>query len=231
MAKITEKIAKKTVANKGSKVRKRATYTRTPSIPKGSKKINVNPTPELDENSKDPSERIAARIIKGLEVKYDPNRHCPMLIKIFTTGGEICHFCSDAEIVRSTFFEWVNKHKEFELAYNMAREKAYKFWMELTPNKMMEDNMERFNFNVWRTVMRNRFGFTEHRKIALPRLKSCKSHQARIDCIVDYISEGELTAQESTHLANLILAALKVDENTNLQERLEKAEQLIKEKL
>ena len=55
---------------------------------------------------------------------YDKELHPSLLTELFEQGHDICHFCCEAKIVRSTFYEWRKNHPEFEEAYACAVELA-----------------------------------------------------------------------------------------------------------
>jgi len=179
--------------------------------------------------SADKVKSIADKIIKKTASKYKEEVHIPMLIEHFGAGGDLCHFLADAEITNFTFYNWLEVHPKMKQAYAIAKELAYVHWLSLVPEQLQEKEGEKFNFNVWRTIMRNRFGTTEHRKISIPELKKCKTPEERIQCIMNCISDGELTSQEAVGLSNVVMASLRTDEYTNLVERLEAAENLLRE--
>jgi len=178
---------------------------------------------------KDKANRIVYRYLNGVYVKYHFETHAPMLIRIFMKGGDIPNFCAEAEICNNTFHEWKKKYKPFREIYEIAKELAHSYWISLLPSQLIEEKDTKFNYKVWQLIMRNRFNATDTRKVRLAKLSKCKTTQQKIDCIIDYVAAGELTAQESTQLANIVLAALKVEETTDIKKRLEHAEELLRE--
>lgn len=176
--------------------------------------------------------RITNRIINGLEVKYDPEEQIPKLIELFAEGKDIAAFCSEIEIGRSTFFRWVDEHPEFQRAYEVAREVARIWWENLPTDYagyVEVNDGAKFNTKLWMTIMKNRFEMTDQRKLTLPKLKNCKSFNEQIQCLANYAADGSLTSGEAQQLSGLILAAVKVDEHTELKSKVEKLEKIAEE--
>jgi len=182
-----------------------------------------------DIQTSEKTKRIAYRIINGLEVKYDPDEHIPMLVEVFAGGHDIAAFTSQAEIARSTFFRWVDEHPEFTRAYEVARE-ASRIWWESQPIEsggLVEMDGVKFNTKLWQIIMKNRFELTDQRKLHLPKLKNAKNFNEQIKILSDYAADGSLTSSEANQLSGLILAAVKVEESTVLKAKLDKLEAYI----
>jgi hypothetical protein len=168
--------------------------------------------------------RIAAKVLGGIDTKYKKEEHIPLLIELFSEGKAVCNFCAAAEVAQSTFYDWLDKNEEFAKAYAIAKQLAFEWWMDRAAVNLMEADKEKFNAKLWQVMMRNRFGFSANRAVELPLLKKCKGPAEQLQCIINYVSNGDINPQESQQLAALIMAALKVDEHTEVKERLEKAE-------
>ena len=166
--------------------------------------------------------RVARRIINGAEVKYDIDLHVPMLISVFKEGRDISVFLCAAEITESTFHCWVRDHAEFKVAYEIAKFYARTWWEEFGRYGASDPS---FNTKYWSMIMRNRFDLTEHRKLKVPGLKTAKDFCAQIQCLIDHISDGNLTGSEAQQLSNLILAAVKVKEVSETEKRMEMLEE------
>ena len=185
-----------------------------------------------DIQTSEKTKRIAYRIINGLEVKYDPDEHIPLLISLFADGKDIAAFTSQAEIARSTFFRWIDGHTEFARAYEVARE-ASRIWWESQPIEnggLVEIDGIKFNTKLWQIIMKNRFELTDQRKLHLPKLKNAKDFNEQIKILSDYAADGSLTSAEANQLSRLILAAVKVEESTVLKAKLDKLEHILSPK-
>lgn len=165
------------------------------------------------------SQRIAARIINGLEIKYDKDIHIKMLIESFETGQDIAAFCSKAEISSRCFHLWVQKHKEFKEAYEIAREIAHSWWADQGQAALLLCQGTSFDTKLWSIIMRNRFGHTEHRRVKVSSLKRAKTFSDQFQCIVNELSEGNITTKEAGELVGAIATGARIDEVTKLQDK------------
>jgi hypothetical protein len=197
----------------------------TPKTNTGTKEVSYKPK---EFQVCDKVQRMADRIINGLEIKYDPMIHIPMLLKVFKEGYNVCTFCADAEICRRTFYKWVDKHPEFDKSYVVAKALAQDNWEKKPPKDLMQEEGDgKFNDKLYWGIMKSRFGYTDSRVLDLPKLRQCKNPQEQIDCLIDYISKGTLTAQEGQVLSSLVQTALKVEENTELKAKIEELEEVV----
>lgn len=169
----------------------------------------------------DPSEpvetkalRIAERIRGGRPVDYDDEFHIPLLISLFCRGEDVAAYCAGAEICRKTFYNWINTYPKFSESYDMAKDMARLYW-----EKMADMNMDNPNFNtkLWSMKMRNRFDYTEHRKLSIPEIKTAKNVQEQIKYVFNELSNGNLTGSEANQLGSLIKTAIEVDMHTEVK--------------
>ena len=166
--------------------------------------------------------RMARSIIDNNHAsKYDAELHIPMLIEQFSEGRSIAAFCFGAEISQVTFHNWVDKHKDFAVAYDIARTFSQLWWEEKAKESLVTFTGESFNTTLWCMVMKNKFSYTDQRKLAIPGLKKATTFNKKMQCIIEHLSEGKLTAQESNQLSNVILTAIKVNEGSDVVKRLE----------
>jgi hypothetical protein len=164
------------------------------------------------------AEEIVERILNSMELKYDPPFHCVLLLKLFTEGRDIAAFCSSANIARSTFFEWLRKYKEFNVTYELARDKSRMWWEEMARIGVTDTS---FNTTLWSINMRNRFGYAEHRKIKIKALSKAAGAKEQHKAIIDELSSGNLTGPEAMQLSNVILSGIKVEEHTTVLKDIE----------
>lgn len=185
---------------------------------KTGKKIEVDIPDEIYE--------LADRILRGKQVKYDKSFHVPLLVSLFSAGHDIASFCSRAGMARSTFFEWKEHHKEFAEAYAIAKERSREYF-EITGMKGMQDPGN-FNCNAWSMQMRNRFGYTDKRKIQIKNFDKAKNANEQIKKIAKEISQGTLTDTEASNLTNIVVATIKIDEHTTLKDTLKSIDDRLK---
>lgn len=147
------------------------------------------------------------------------------LINCLAQGHSYATFCSDKEISEQGFYDFLDKHPEFNEAYATGKMKNKK-WMENIARDHMsvgeEDN--KLNTTLWSMLMRNRHDLTEHRKVKIPGISRAKSSKGKMKKIMEQVQAGKLTAAEALQLANLIETDAIVFEKTELIKRVEQIE-------
>jgi len=169
--------------------------------------------------------KLADEIVRGAYAKFDGNYHPKLLLEIFADGGDSWDFCAAAKVGQSTFQKWTKIHEKFGKCYEVAKALAY---AAVANNPKWDDPQM---FPRYRLMMKNRFNYTEQRKIKLDELDENATIQDQYKTLIRYMKSGELTTHEMNQLSNMLLAAIKIDEYTDLVKRLEEAEKTIKSKL
>jgi hypothetical protein len=165
--------------------------------------------------------RRAERILSCVIVKYNPEIHIPLLLSLFMDGKDIAAFCAGAEIGRITFFDWVKKHKEFAHAYEDAQELARQFYERIGVENYGNPT---FNSGLWALNMRNRFGYTNERKLKIAKLKGLKTFNDQYNVIKGEIVEGNLTASEADKMVKFVATGCEIHTKTDLTQRVESLE-------
>jgi hypothetical protein len=138
-------------------------------------------------------EDFIKHITSGQPTKYDKKKHIGLLFDVFNRGEGVMAFCADAAISQSTFFLWLQKHKELKEAYDIVINIAGRKW-ELYPLKKDFD----INFTYWSTIMRNRFGFGKSRfKIA-----DKKNAKEMMQTAKEHLDEDMITVNDYTAIVN-----------------------------
>lgn len=149
-----------------------------------------------------------------------------LLIDLFKEGYDVASFCAEANITKKTFYVWLQTHPEFADAYEIALPKAEAYWFDL--GRQGACGKIPINPTMWSIVMRNRFNYTEHRKIYLPEFADAKTPLEMTHRIATGIATGAITASEATQLAAVVVASARIEENTaQLQKALEQQKQLL----
>lgn len=82
------------------------------------------------------------------------------LFMAMTEGKSVTRFCSEVNVARKTFYEWVEKHEEFRNAFDAGREKCEAHWEEWLINNLSNKEV---NSPLVKLFFANRFGW--HDKI------------------------------------------------------------------
>ena len=128
----------------------------------------------------------------GQPTKYEQEKHIGLLFDTFNKGEGVMAFCADAAISRSTFFLWLQKHKELKEAYDIAINIAGRQW-EAYPLKNSN-----FNFPYWSMIMRNRFGYGRSRFKLSDKKKASEMMQAA----KEHLDEDNITINDYTAIVN-----------------------------
>jgi len=152
------------------------------------------------------------------------------LIGMFEKGESRAHFCASLSISKGTFSKWLIANPEFAEAYEIAKDKAQKWFMNKALAHIEEENnpeapTTKLNTTLWSMIMRNRFDFTEHRKLKVPGLAKAKNFVEQLQAILSELAKGNLTASEATQLSKLVEVGMKVFEVTELERRVSQIEQ------
>lgn len=159
---------------------------------------------------------------KGYKSKFDPDIHIPMLMEHFAEGRDVMSFCAKAEMCRDNFYEWVDNYPEFAKAYDQAKDLAFHWFEEQGRIGMVTPG---FNQNLWALMMKNRFGYTTERKIRIKKIKDANTPMEQFNVIKEEVSQGNLTATETTNMANFVATGANILEKTEVVKRLESIEE------
>ena len=93
------------------------------------------------------------RCTSGKPTEYDVDKHLGIMIDIFSEGEGVVAFCAETLIAKTTFYEWLESHKEFKFAYDIMINVSCAWWERYPKNN------PNFNFPYWATIMHERFGY------------------------------------------------------------------------
>ena len=158
--------------------------------------------------------------------KYKPEEHIPLLYKLFAEGKSFAAYCAAADIVSATFYNWLNQHPEFNEAYEKATLKAEVYWEEFGVNNMMQPG---FNYSWWSSLMRNRFGYTEHRKLKIKDIDVAHTANDKYNLVLKAVAQGELTGHELKQVSETILTGAKINEATSIVQQVEELVQQVQQ--
>ena len=160
----------------------------------------------------------------GRPTDYKPE-YCELIVEYGREGLHTYQIAGKFEVVKSTLYNWAELHPEFMVAFTRARElsKAYMI-------KHAMDNLGNKNYQskLWEVLMKFCHDVKENRTLKLPELKKAKSFSAKAAVIIDAMSEGRLTPDEAKTLVDTIAVGAKIEEVTELKERLEVLAEKIK---
>jgi len=152
---------------------------------------------------------------------YDPAKHIPVLMQIFSEGGGIAAFCAHFKMSCRTWHAWRKQFPDFLEATEIAHELA-KHWWESYGQRSLNDS--KFNTNAWRLQMRNRFDMTDSRLISVPGMAEAPTFRGQYNAVLAALGRAEITPDEALKLANFVGAGAKIESMTEIEKRLEALE-------
>lgn len=138
---------------------------------------------------------------------FIPEKHLPVLEKVFEEGCGVAEFCARCNITEFLFYKWLKEHPELQEAYDLALIKGRAMW-ERYP--MGVDNKS-FSFPYWSLIYASRY------KQAGPRLKRLKdkSPTAKMRVAWNALTDGIITTQAFNQIASGIMTEVKIQEVDN----------------
>ena len=82
----------------------------------------------------------------------------PKLFEAMRQGKSVVQFCSDIDIAKATFYDWVEKHKDFSDAFKAGKSKCESHWETWLQNNFENKNMNSILVKMFFT---NRFGWSD----------------------------------------------------------------------
>lgn len=78
-----------------------------------------------------PTKRKRRKTPRKPRGRYDA-KFCELLVEEMTKGHSIVAFAGhpDVKVGKSTVYDWIKKHKEFEKAYHVGKAAAIRYWEE-----------------------------------------------------------------------------------------------------
>ena len=101
----------------------------------------------------------------GAPTKYK-QEYCDALIEHMSRGLSVEAFCGVISIHKDTFYEWIKRHDEFADAKKIGICKSQYFW-EVLGIQGASGRIKDFNVGSWIFNMKNRFGWTDRKDVAL----------------------------------------------------------------
>ncbi len=147
----------------------------------------------MTKENKVTEDQLVEYCTKGKPTKYKKEKHVPLLARTFYKGDSVRQFCAQALISKKTFYNWINKHKEFKHTYEVTLNFAADFW-----ERIPFENPE-FNYPYLQAVLRTRFGFGKSNI----NLKDKQSPLEIIEVIQEGIANQTINIQDIKALNDL----------------------------
>lgn len=103
----------------------------------------------------------------GRPTKYDP-KYCEEMIEFMSEGASIVEFAVSIGVMKSTIYEWANKHQEFSDAKKKAVEASESWWTRTGRQGLYHQQgpgSSNLNPTLWYMNMKNRFGWRDKQEV------------------------------------------------------------------
>lgn len=157
--------------------------------------------------------------------KYDEDFHPKEIIRLMRDHGWTAF-----EVVREwnihidTLHEWKNKHPVFSESYARAKQYRRAWWFENGRKGLFTAGDVRFDSRLFALMMKYDGVNLDERIIKLPALANCKTFSEQATVILGALASGKITVKEAQTYVDTIASCAKIDEVTELRQKLEAIE-------
>lgn len=164
------------------------------------------------------------KLVSG-KPRYDEKEHCPLIIKIMCDPekGTMAHFCVEAGISESTFYDWRMAHPNFRKCHEYGKSCARVIWEKLgeeIQHRVYEKGESSNAFEYWRMIGWSRFGVGKNSRIRL-NLKPGENPAQHYAQLLEQASEGDFTAGEIKQLMEAVNVGLNAHQVFELQKEID----------
>lgn len=144
-----------------------------------------------------------------LPTKYNPKKHPQQLLELMKQGKDVCHFCAENLIVRSTFYLWVKENADFKEAFDLGKSLAEAWWQDAACNNLI-------NPSIWARMMTVKFNYPSERAVKLKGFKTKDTFNDKAKAVQKLLKQGVLTPSEANNITNTIHIAANINEKTEV---------------
>ena len=166
--------------------------------------------------------------VYGAASKYEGEADCELLIDLLSQGKDVSSFCAAKRIGRPTFDAWREVHPEFDEALLIGKQAGQEFWENWMLDCLISGTV--VNEGAWRFMMKNRYNYTDTRKLQMKGIRMAKSANEKAEVVSDHIDKGKLTSGEAKTMIEVVKTMAEIDMSTDAIQRLEAIEGLINAK-
>lgn len=180
------------------------------------------------------------RVREAMEEKYEFLKARPWLkqpkysklmpsvvVSMMYEGAHVSEICRELLITRSTFYNYLKNEVEFKAAYELGKVLAEGWHHHSARTNLANEN---YNPVLWQMIMRNRFGFAEHRLVKLDGFDTADSYTAKMQILNNAVAQGEISPVEFNQLSDGISKQARIEEITELKQIVDTLERKISER-
>jgi len=160
----------------------------------------------------------------GRPTKYREEM-CEKVLHLFKDGLTQVEVATALGITYETYSVWQHTIPEFSDAVKKGLQLSKTWWMKTGREGLKNKN---FSFVGWSMQVKNMFRhYTDEQPVNLPELAQAITFTDKINVIIKAISKGHITTSEAKKLSEVIAIGAKVEESTELKQRIEELEELL----
>ena len=168
------------------------------------------------------TDAIYEQIKKG-PAQFNPEVHCPLILKVMANEGRVSAFCMKAMCSESGFYKWVQKHEFFRECYAIGKILAREIWeiegIELR-DREMPIGMIDHAYDHWKMIGWSRFGISRNSRIKI-NLDANGTPLDHYKQVLKQASEGDFTASEIKQLMEAVNVGLNTHQVFELQKEID----------
>jgi len=157
----------------------------------------------------------------AFETKYD-HSYCDQAIRLSTTKLHLEDLAKEWKVCRKTIYNWRKNHPEFDEAIRKFGEYSTAEFLEIGRYALF---LRDFKENTFRLILERKTNCWLNSPVDLPLLKEAISFTDKCNVVINALGEGEINPAQAQTLINIISAAAKVEEVTELKDKLAKIEE------
>jgi len=175
------------------------------------------------QNIDEEMDKIYERLKCGPKSSYNPDIHCPLILKTMIHEGRLGAFLIKASIGESTFYDWLKANPLFAECYAMGKILAREAW-EIEGQELRHETnppgVISHKFEHWKMIGWSRFGVSKNGRIKL-KLNPKDNPSNHYAQLLTQASDGDFTASEIKQLMEAINVGLNTHQVFQLQKEID----------
>ena len=159
----------------------------------------------------------------GRPTLYRPE-FCDLVINLSNEEQWVYEWAHEIGVCTDTLDNWAKSHPEFKDAYIQAKVNSIALLFKKARHNLCNKD---FQAKVFEFMYRSKIEGLQKTTVSLPALKDAKTHTAKCEVIISALSDESITLMQAEILLRIISAAAKVEEVTDLKEKLKAIEEKI----
>lgn len=163
---------------------------------------------------------------QGAPTKYYPEM-ADISLSLMREGASKHEVARYLEISYQSLLNYERTYPEFFEAIKKGESWA-RGWFE-RDGRVNLDN-PKYQFIGWSMQMRNRFRYAEDSTVILPEFENAQTYNEKCQAIFNGIAREDITPKQASALMDIVVKAARVEETTELRDRLDLLEEKLESK-